>query len=346
MDNNFILGLSLGKAAGGGGASGTKQISINSNGTTTENVASYASAEIIVNVPNSYTAGDEGKVVSNGALVAQTAHAKVTSNGTIDTTLNNSVEVDVPGPAPVKHGTWTRPAKWPNYESLHMENSPNDYSVYLTYDTRPNKAGLTRQGIAVKDRPTGTVFQVGQIVNGAFVAEETIDPPNNENTGITLENYAADFVVLKIDMNNATDGGSLSFNVGSATFYDSALEIYGRPKSETMFGYNVANRNSIGEFVQSVLLLDYTAPANFSFQYTGFGSFSLEYINIADYTISSGNARNYNSLFENVRFISGELVMPSQSAEITSITNFTNSCKRLTKIDVSKIDTQYVTAFG
>lgn len=39
---------------------------------------------------------DEGKVVSNGVLVSQTAHAEVTQNGTIDTTLNNSVVVNVP----------------------------------------------------------------------------------------------------------------------------------------------------------------------------------------------------------------------------------------------------------
>ena len=50
-----------------------------------------------MNVPNSYSAGDEGKVVSNGALVAQTAHAEVTENGTIDTTLNNSVTINVSG---------------------------------------------------------------------------------------------------------------------------------------------------------------------------------------------------------------------------------------------------------
>lgn len=76
--------------------SGTKNISISSNGTTTENVASYASAQISVSVANTYTAGDEGKVVSSGALVSQTAHADVTpttSDQTIDTTTNNSIKV-------------------------------------------------------------------------------------------------------------------------------------------------------------------------------------------------------------------------------------------------------------
>lgn len=75
---------------------GTKQISVTQNGTQTENVSGYASAQLNVAVPNSYSAGDEGKVVSNGALVAQTAHADVTpttSDQTIDTTTNNSIKV-------------------------------------------------------------------------------------------------------------------------------------------------------------------------------------------------------------------------------------------------------------
>jgi hypothetical protein len=48
----------------------------------------------IATIPNSYTQEDEGKVVSNGELVAQTS-ATYTENGTYDTTTKNSVTVDV-----------------------------------------------------------------------------------------------------------------------------------------------------------------------------------------------------------------------------------------------------------
>ena len=71
--------------------SGTKSITANGNN---QDVVGYAAVN--VNVPNTYSAGDEGKVVSSGALVAQTAHADVTpstSDQTIDTTLNNSLKV-------------------------------------------------------------------------------------------------------------------------------------------------------------------------------------------------------------------------------------------------------------
>jgi hypothetical protein len=49
-----------------------------------------------VNVPNSYSTSDEGKVVSGGALVGQIS-LNVTANGTYDTTENNEVVVNVSG---------------------------------------------------------------------------------------------------------------------------------------------------------------------------------------------------------------------------------------------------------
>lgn len=70
--------------------SGTK--SITENGT--EDVTNYASVN--VNVPNSYDASDEGKVVSNCALVAQGSQT-ITENGTYDTTLVDDVTVNVSG---------------------------------------------------------------------------------------------------------------------------------------------------------------------------------------------------------------------------------------------------------
>jgi hypothetical protein len=67
-------------------------IEINSNGTHDVTMKETA----IVSVPNSYGASDEGKVVSNGALVAQ-GRQTITQNGTYDTTLNDEVVVNVSG---------------------------------------------------------------------------------------------------------------------------------------------------------------------------------------------------------------------------------------------------------
>lgn len=71
--------------------SGTKAITANGNG---QDVVGYAAVN--VSVPNSYSQSDEGKVVSNGALVAQTSDT-VTQNGTVDTTLIDELTVNVSG---------------------------------------------------------------------------------------------------------------------------------------------------------------------------------------------------------------------------------------------------------
>lgn len=72
--------------------------SIIANGTYTPSTGKDGFSQVTVDVPNSYAAGDEGKVVSSGALVAQTARAgEITANGTYDTTENNSVTVNVSG---------------------------------------------------------------------------------------------------------------------------------------------------------------------------------------------------------------------------------------------------------
>ena len=77
----------------GGGITPTGTKSITENGTGID-VASYAYVDVAV--PNTYAAGDEGKVVSNGALVSQTSDT-VTENDTYDTTLINSLTVNVSG---------------------------------------------------------------------------------------------------------------------------------------------------------------------------------------------------------------------------------------------------------
>lgn len=110
MDKVFdIFAYLMGKAAGGGGGGGDVTVeskSISSNGTFTA-PPGKAYSPVTVDVPNSYAAGDEGKVVSNGELVAQSSDS-VTQNGTVDTTLINSLLVNVPsGGVKIADGTFT-----------------------------------------------------------------------------------------------------------------------------------------------------------------------------------------------------------------------------------------------
>ena len=93
---NFFDILLAKKEAGGGDAV-LKQKTVTQNGTynaSSDSADGYS--KVTVNVPNTYTSQDEGKVVSGGTLVGQTAQT-VTANDTYDTTLINSVTVNVSG---------------------------------------------------------------------------------------------------------------------------------------------------------------------------------------------------------------------------------------------------------
>ena len=98
--------------------------------------------KVIVDVPNTYTAGDEGKVVSDGALVAQTAHAEVTENGTIDTTLNNSVTVNVSF-----SGVAASDVNFYDYDGTIVASySAADFANLTALPANPSHDGLTAQG--------------------------------------------------------------------------------------------------------------------------------------------------------------------------------------------------------
>lgn len=128
----------------------TNPLMITKNGTYTA-PSGKAYTPIIVNIANSYTASDEGKVVSNGALVVQTAHAEVTENGTIDTTLNNSVTVNVSqGSEEIVRASWHQcPEAVRNYLAYVAEHpySTSDWSVSYIANyapTTPNESKNTK----------------------------------------------------------------------------------------------------------------------------------------------------------------------------------------------------------
>ena len=98
--------------------------------------------EINVNVPNTYTAEDEGKVVNNATLVAQTAMpTEITANDTYDTTLYNSITVNIPLSIEPKDVTFY------DYDGSVVYTYTKDEFLALTELPRnPSHTGLTSQG--------------------------------------------------------------------------------------------------------------------------------------------------------------------------------------------------------
>lgn len=139
MDYYDVLLAKKLNGGGGGGEAVLIDKNISANGTynaSSDNADGYK--KVVVSVPNSYSAGDEGKVVSNGALVSQTS-VTYTENGTYDTTLKNSVTVDVQGSSGQQIGIQT-----PNANPLAMlyalENGTAKTGEFTLATTLPNTA--------------------------------------------------------------------------------------------------------------------------------------------------------------------------------------------------------------
>ena len=132
---------------GGGGSATLIEKTITANGeynASSDNADGYS--QVNVNVPNTYTAEDEGKVVDNGALVAQTAMpSEVTENGTIDTTLYNSVNVNVPSGGGGSESL--NDVNFYDYDGTIVKSySAADFANLSAMPENPTHEGLTAQG--------------------------------------------------------------------------------------------------------------------------------------------------------------------------------------------------------
>lgn len=189
-----------------GGFTPEGTLGITENGTY--NVRKYAQAA--VDVPNSYTAADEGKVVDGGALVGQSART-VTENGDYDTTLNNAVSVNVPNPSAgelaiskngtydvteyasaavnVESGEWTRPAEWPDLDLL-----PHDaYGMYMTYD---NTLPPTR--VRVCASPAYSVERVQIESDGTVTVLDSVDGTAGQVVDFYIPVDAGDYPCYRV----------------------------------------------------------------------------------------------------------------------------------------------------
>ena len=92
-----------------------------------------------VDVPNTYKASDNGKVVQGGQLVEQTA-TTFNSNGTYNTTTNDSVTVDVPAPQ-------EKDVNFIDYDGTILYSfTAEEFATMEALPANPSHTGLTAQG--------------------------------------------------------------------------------------------------------------------------------------------------------------------------------------------------------
>ena len=183
------------KAGAGGGTPTPPPVliekSVTQNGTySAEDDEADGYSSVTVNVPNTYSVSDEGKVVSNGALVAQTSDT-VTENGTVDTTLINSLMVNVSA-------------------------SGGGAAYYTRYKATSSTSTWTSLGFGiVGDKGTeGSIF----VSIYGLVSTSTFSPNNPlVLTDFTLSDYLTSNVTMTVSCNHANTNNyfSLTFDVAN-----------------------------------------------------------------------------------------------------------------------------------
>lgn len=179
-----VAGVTDGSSGGGGGGSAVlvdKTITANGEYDPADDNADGYSG-VTVNVPNTYAAGDEGKVVSNGALVSQTSQT-VTENGTYNTTTKNSVTVNVPSSSP----TLTTKTITENGTYAASADNADGYSS-VTVNVSGGGGGV----VSVPEKDVNFYDYDGTCVNSYTAAEFanlTELPANPTHTGLTAQGW-------------------------------------------------------------------------------------------------------------------------------------------------------------
>lgn len=267
--------------------SGTKNISISSNGTTTENVTNYASAQITTNVPNTYSASDEGKVVSNGALVSQTSDT-VTVNDTYDTTLINSLTVNVSGGGTDDFFDYSKPtgtivsdvASLPQYA---IANRTGITSIELTNSSFTIGTNYFRECTNVQS--IKTVGKISGSMQGSFYGCSALQGivlvhPDNYDRTIYNEVFRGCSSLAYIDT-NANGSGQTNVFYGCASLNILVLRkngVFSLGNTNHFTGTPFASGGTGGTiYVPSAQIDNYKAATNWS-TINGYGTITWEAI--------------------------------------------------------------------
>lgn len=205
---------------------GTKIITSNGE----YNVYSFANAD--VNVPNTYTVSDEGKVVSGGALVNQSG-IDICANGSYDTTVKNLAIVNVPNSYTLSdEGKVVSNGALVAQSDLTITEN-GEYDTTLVKSVNINVAGavsiydFTKTLVDPVKGFTATLNNCDRDSNGVLLdaANSSISIPNTQYMGAAIDVYTGD-IIKKWDSGNharfimyATSYGLIYRNNGKWSFY-------------------------------------------------------------------------------------------------------------------------------
>lgn len=328
---------------GGITPTGTKQISITQNGTTTEDVTNYASAEITVNV-----SGGGGSVTQDqdGYIVLPT-----TGGGTVQ-------------------DKWIRPVDWPDYDKYDFTNEECQFFTYdSSMDTLFNWCSFSAEVTG------GFTVERGYLTNGTWTVETSTDVASNE---LFIENLPTDrdYTVYKIrptvsgnHITQVTMGTNDNISHSNDNYKrQPCIERYGNLPYAIRLGRGWAYRNWVNYYVVSDTQLDLSSLTslsglfngcnrleNISYKNMGNGvtgscdslfknCYSLKYLNATEFKITSA-ITSLASTFSNCNSIKKLDLSEWDTSNVTTMTSLFDSCMALEEIDLTNWDASNVTNF-
>lgn len=306
------------------GAIGTKTIT--ENGTYDASDDGYDGySQVTANVPNTYTAGDEGKVVDNGALVSQTS-ATYTSNNTYDTTKINSVTVNVSGGSTPTLETVTKTYTPSTSQQTDTITPGIGYDaigeVDVTVNAMPTgtegtptatKGAVSNHSVAVTPSVTN---QAGYIAGGTKTgtavtvsASELVSGTKQitqNGTGIDVTEYAAVDVNVSGGGGTPISGGGVyvidsSESISMDAAYNGELEVSKNPVLTNSWDFKTGLTDSVGGLTATLangatrdstglLIAGATQYCSFPIKYSAYKTYEIDVTSVTK-NFSSGHGR-------------------------------------------------------
>ena len=305
---------------GGASAPALGSKTITANGTyhaSTDNLDGYD--EVTANVPNTYAAGDEGKVVSNGALVSQSS-ATYTSNNTYDTTFIKSVTVNVSGGSPTlisktitTNGTYNASSdNADGYSSVTVNVSAGGGVVaFVTVKYNPGATCTATDGVTTLTAPDTSGSWVIEIPTAGDWTISAVDGQMSQSKILSVSYATSTSVSVEFHVDNGyTEVEYIEVQNATGPYIDTGLT----QTNTTYFEIDVQPINGVNGFFYGALTSPYTEIEATS------SNFNI-YINGTNSSRIHGMTRHTIKAYENVLSMDGtdirtNVTWPSTNAAI------------------------------